>query len=82
MVSHWLWKLLLAFVICCTYLIWVREIDMGIEFSGKYALNGNGGVNFQAKCDGKLIVCRVSSEALQDIAPDSRQDGEVQQIFR
>ncbi|MBY7669228.1 DUF1488 family protein [Vibrio anguillarum] len=45
---------------------------MNIEFVGDCVQNQNFGINFQAKLDGQPIVCVVSTEALQDINPNTR----------
>ncbi|WP_312368040.1 DUF1488 family protein [Stenotrophomonas sp.] len=43
---------------------------MQISFSGKYALDpATFGINFEAIVDGSIVVCKVSTEALQDINP-------------
>lgn len=52
---------------------------MNIEFTGAYAKNENFGINFQAKVDGQLVSCVVSTEALQDINPNRRLDSAEQQ---
>ncbi|ELE5868232.1 DUF1488 family protein [Vibrio cholerae] len=45
---------------------------MNIEFIGNCVQNDNFQISFQAKVDGQPIVCVVSTEALQDINPNTR----------
>ena len=48
---------------------------MKIEFPKKETMNSDsGGVNFPAIVDGSQIICLISREALQDIAPENSTD--------
>lgn len=53
---------------------------MNISFSGKYAIDGLGGVSFQATVDSANIVCHVNPNALQDIDPPSRMNDSISQF--
>lgn len=48
---------------------------MDIQFTGTYTPNEEGGISFHAKVDGEIVECRISDEALDDINPAGRFDG-------
>ena len=54
---------------------------MEIEFTGKYAINQNFGINFQANVNGQNFTCVISTEALQDINQSSSISDDVEQQF-
>jgi len=52
-----------------------------IEFSNREAVNSEtGGITFPAIVDSHEIICRVSQEALQDIAPENSTDAVKKQF--
>jgi len=53
---------------------------MNVAFSGKCAIDGLAGVSFQATVDGVNIVCRVNTNALQDIDPPNRMNESLSQF--
>ena len=53
---------------------------MNVSFSGKYTIDGLGGVSFQASVNGVNIVCHVNTNALQDIAPSNCMNDPISQF--
>lgn len=55
---------------------------MNITFSGKFSINEqNFGINFEATVDGRIFVCSISREALQDIDPKNAYSAQQEQFL-
>jgi len=55
---------------------------MNITFPGNHAINSQTfGINFEAKVNGRTVICSISTEALQDIDPSLAQGQPVQQFL-
>jgi hypothetical protein len=45
---------------------------MSVHFSGKSVKNSEGEISFEATFQSNSFICKVTSEALQDIDPSNR----------